>query len=64
MKFIFKEKEINNKENITNEIVGQGDESKLFEKEKRLVQNTRKGEISLITIQQSFMKDKKIYWIL
>ena len=61
MKFIFKEKEINNKENITNEIVGQGDESKLFEKEKRLVQNTRKGEISLITIQQSFMKDKKIY---
>ena len=63
MKFIYKEKEIYNKENVTSEIDGQGDESKLFEIEKRLLQNTRKGEISLITVQQSFMKDrnKKIY---
>ena len=58
MKFIYKEKEIYNKENVTSEIDGQGDESKLFEIEKRLLQNTRKGEISLITVQQSFMKDR------
>ena len=56
MKFIYKQKEIYNRENIKIEI--ENDENKLFEIERRLIQNTRKGELNLITVQQSYMKDR------
>ena len=56
LKFIYKEKEIYNKEKVKIEI--ENEEKNLFEIEKRLIQNTRKGEISLITVQQSYMQDR------
>ncbi len=57
MKFIYKEKEIYNKENITNEIDEQGDESKLFEKEKRLM-------LIWVILQVEIIQKEQIHLIL
>ena len=57
MKFIYKEKKIYNKENITNEIDEQGDESELFEKEKRLM-------LIWVILQVEIIQKEQIHLIL